>query len=72
MSWLAFILFIPPIVAVWWFGYMMIAMFWWSQKRWVVWYPATKHGPAMWSEESDYFQAQNYASIFDGKVYRVR
>ena len=72
------VLLIPPAVVIWYIVWFTIEACWWSQKRWVVWYPPEEalriigEYRADWSVPMSYQQARDYASIFKGKVYRVR
>ncbi len=64
------------LVAIGWWCVRVFGVFWWSQKRWVVWTP---EGPdywylreKLWETPVDKGMADRYAELLDGKVYRVR
>jgi hypothetical protein len=60
----------------WWFGYTYKLMYWWPQKRWVVWTPERSQfwylRDKLWTTPVDKKTAEFYADIFNGKVYRIR
>ena len=61
-----------------WLFWVILSPLWYGQKRWVVRYPPedslriTGEYRADWSEPMTYYTAKNYATIFNGEVYRVR
>ena len=73
----AFMMMLCPIGFVLIVAWFIREAFWYNQRRWVVWYPPHKlpsgfRAEAAWTKEAPYRWCKNYASIFNGKVYRVR